>query len=258
MGWVFLVLQIVLLFIVPAYSLLGGLALLLAVVHLFPAADPVAVVGSFEAVGVCLAIRKLARRIRRRREAKEEARRLQEQSLKQAEERKRQQERQREIEQAARKDFAEAVFDGRYPSEQVLATLADCDREIPADPKEALEEMLYGSCSLHPMTFGHAVSLIQQRQRIERRAKRRQARRRRQGDFEATGPVTEAEAYELLSGTPACTPEELTRAYHRKVSEWHPDKLETMAQELRDYATRHLARVNEAYERLKTSAVEAR
>ena len=42
--------------------------------------------------------------------------------------------------------------------------------------------------------------------------------------------------------------------YHRKVSEWHPDKLnETMAQELRDYATRHTARINEAYERLRSA-----
>ena len=27
-------------------------------------------------------------------------------------------------------------------------------------------------------------------------------------------------------------------AYHRNVSQWHPDKLETMAPELKDYATR--------------------
>lgn len=47
----------------------------------------------------------------------------------------------------------------------------------------------------------------------------------------------------------------LTRAYHRKVSEWHPDKLNTMAQELRDYATRRTARINEAYDRLRSSWV---
>jgi curved DNA-binding protein CbpA len=47
-------------------------------------------------------------------------------------------------------------------------------------------------------------------------------------------------------------PEELARAYHRKVSQWHPDKLnETMAQELRDYATRRTARINEAYHMLR-------
>ncbi len=53
---------------------------------------------------------------------------------------------------------------------------------------------------------------------------------------------------------PGCTLEELTRAYHRKVPEWHPDKLDTMAQELMDYATRRMARVNEAYQRLRRRA----
>jgi len=59
----------------------------------------------------------------------------------------------------------------------------------------------------------------------------------------------------LLGVSQGCTPEELTRAYHRKVSEWHPDKLGTMAQELRDYATRRTARINEAYERLRSARV---
>jgi hypothetical protein len=135
----------------------------------FPSADPVAVFSTFEVVGVCLASRKLAKRIHRRKEVKEEARRLEEQLRKEEEESKRP-ELPREIEQAAKSEFAEAVLDGRYPAEQVLATLADCDCEIPAEPKEAVEEMLYGSCSLRPMTFGDAVGLIQQRQRIERRA----------------------------------------------------------------------------------------
>jgi len=82
------------------------------------------------------------------------------------------------------------------------------------------------------MAFGDAVCLIQQRQRVEKRAKKRAAR----GDGgrpEPTGPVTQAEAYELLGVSQGCTLEELARAYHRKVSEWHPDKLDTMAQELR-------------------------
>ncbi len=48
----------------------------------------------------------------------------------------------------------------------------------------------------------------------------------------------------------------LASAYHRKVFQWHPDKLnETMAQELRDYATRRTARINEAYERLRSARV---
>ena len=47
-------------------------------------------------------------------------------------------------------------------------------------------------------------------------------------------------------------------AYHRKVSQWHPDKLEPMAQELRDYATRHTARINEAFQMLKSTTVQNR
>ncbi len=47
-------------------------------------------------------------------------------------------------------------------------------------------------------------------------------------------------------------------AYHRTVSHWHPDKLETMAPELRDYATRHTARINEAYKKLKSTTMQNR
>lgn len=82
------------------------------------------------------------------------------------EERKRQEELRRRAEESARKQFEAAIMDGRYPAEQVLAMLAECDRDMPVNLKEALEEMLYGSCTLHPMAFGDAVCLIQQRQRV--------------------------------------------------------------------------------------------
>jgi curved DNA-binding protein CbpA len=59
----------------------------------------------------------------------------------------------------------------------------------------------------------------------------------------------------LLGVSPGCALEELTKPYNRKVSKWHPDKLDTMAQELRDYATRRTARINEAYDRLRSSRV---
>ena len=51
-----------------------------------------------------------------------------------------------------------------------------------------------------------------------------------------------------------CSPEEVASAYRRKVSEWHPDKLDTMAQELREYATRRTARLNEAFQKLRPRA----
>jgi curved DNA-binding protein CbpA len=44
-------------------------------------------------------------------------------------------------------------------------------------------------------------------------------------------------------------------AYQRTVSHWHPDKLEMMAPELREYATRRTARINEAYRLIKSTAV---
>jgi curved DNA-binding protein CbpA len=40
------------------------------------------------------------------------------------------------------------------------------------------------------------------------------------------------------------------------VSEWHPDKLDSMAPALRDYATRHTARINEAYQMVKSTTVQ--
>jgi DnaJ-domain-containing protein 1 len=51
-----------------------------------------------------------------------------------------------------------------------------------------------------------------------------------------------------------CTPDELAHAYHQKMSQWHPDKLENMAPELKDYATRQTQRINEAYQKLKPMA----
>lgn len=95
------------------------------------------------------------------------------------------------------------------------------------------------------------------RQRTEERA-RQKAATGRQSPAESNGAVTQADAYELLGVSQGCTPEELARAYHRKVSEWHPDKLDTMAHELRDYATRRTARINEAYDRLRSGLVQRR
>jgi len=77
--------------------------------------------------------------------------------------------------------------------------------------------------------------------------------RREERAPEPTGLVTQAEACELLGVTQECSLGELANAYHRKVSEWHPDKLDTMAQELREYATRRTARIDEAYQKLRSA-----
>jgi DnaJ-domain-containing protein 1 len=58
------------------------------------------------------------------------------------------------------------------------------------------------------------------------------------------------ELYELLGLQPGCTETELKSAYRQKVSQWHPDRLEHMALELRQFATEQLAKINAAYEKL--------
>jgi len=203
----------------------------------------------------CTAIYRLtgAGRRKQEEEQREEHRRWEERR-KEEEERERQEELRRKVIEDAKQQFEQAVMGGHFPSEQVLAILADCDSDIPTNLKEAVEELLYGSCSMWPLSFSDAVHLIQQRQRVEERAKKRAARGEGHRP-EPTGPVTQVEACELLGVSQGCTPEELARAYHRKVSEWHPDKLDTMAQELRDYATRRTARINEAYDWLRSSRV---
>ena len=184
-----------------------------------------------------------------RREREEEQRRLEE-LYKQERERQRREEARRKVVEDAKQRFEEAVLRGRFPSDEVLAVLEDCGSEISANLKEAVEELLYGRCSMSAMRWGDAVPRIRQRQRTEARAKARTAR----GDghaSEAAGPVGQAEACELLGVSAGCTKEELANAYRSKVSQWHPDKLETMADELKAFATRRTARINEAYQILR-------
>ena len=188
------------------------------------------------------------------RERERESRR-QEELHRQEQERKRQEELRRKVIEDAKHQFEQAVMGGCFPSEEVLAILADCDSDIPVNLKEAVEELLYGRCSLDPMAFGDAVRLIQQRQRTEERAKARAASGNGHG-FDPTGPVTQGEAYELLGVSPGCTRAELVAAYRRRILQWHPDKLETMADELKAFATRRAARINSAYDMLKQRSAQ--
>jgi len=135
-------------------------------------------------------------------------------------------------------------------SEDVLAVLESGNFYMPVNLKEAVEELVFGRCSMSNMDWGDAVALIRQRKRIAERAKARAAR----GE-EPTGPLSQAEVYELLGVGQGCSPEELASAYRRTVLQWHPDKLETMADEQKAYATRRTARINEAYERLRSARV---
>jgi hypothetical protein len=146
---------------------------------------------------------------------------------------------------------------GQFPSGDVLTVLSDFESEcedIPTNDKEAFEELLSGTCTMREITYGEAVRLIRQRQRVNERAQQRTARVGLPGD-DPDRPLGEPEAFALLGVAQGCTPEELAHAYHLTMSQWHPDKLEMMAPELREYATRRTVRINEAYQFLKTTAV---
>jgi Na+-transporting methylmalonyl-CoA/oxaloacetate decarboxylase gamma subunit len=189
-----------------------------------------------------------------RREWEEEQRQRQEQR-KQDEERERKEAAERQAKSDAKKQFEQAILNGQFPTNEVLSVLANCDGnwdDIPTNVKEAFEELLWGSCTLRDITYGDAVRLIRQRGRIGERARQRAAKAGQPA--EPSRPLGEPEAFALLGVGQGCTPDELAHAYHQKMSQWHPDKLENMAPELKDYATRQTQRINEAYQKLKPMA----
>ncbi len=186
---------------------------------------------------------------------RQEEQRQRDEWRKQEEERKRQEQAKRQAKADAKKQFEQAIMDGEFPSGEILSVLRDSFDHIPENIKEALEELLWGSCTLREMDYYDAVRLIRQRGRIGERARQRTARVGLPGD-DPDRPLGEPEAFALLGVAPGCTPNELADAYHRAVSQWHPDKLDSMAPELRDYATRHTARINEAYQKVKPTTVQ--
>ena len=189
-----------------------------------------------------------------------EAKREQEEQCRQENERRRH-EKEREQQEAAerqaksdaKKQFEQAILNGQFPTNEVLSVLANCNGnwdDIPTNVKEAFEELLTGTCTLREISYGDAVRLIRQRGRIGERARQRAGRVGLPGD-DPSRPLGEPEAFALLGVGQGCTPDELAHAYHQKMSQWHPDKLETMAPELKDYATRQTQRINEAYQLVK-------
>jgi hypothetical protein len=61
----------------------------------------------------------------------------------------------------------------------------------------------------------------------------------------------------LLFGTIATsTREQVRSAYRRKVSAWHPDRMQCAPQKIREYATQQMAAINEAYRLLRTALLE--
>ena len=188
-------------------------------------------------------------------EREEEQRRLEE-DRRRKEQREREEAAERQAKSDAKKQFEQAILNGQFPTNEVLSVLANCDGnwdDIPTNVKEAFEELLTGTCTLREISYGDAVRLIRQRGRIGERARQRAGRVGLPGD-DPSRPLGEPEAFALLGVGQGCTPDELAHAYHQKMSQWHPDKLENMAPELKDYATRQTQRINEAYQKLKPMA----
>ncbi|GIX38166.1 J domain-containing protein [Silanimonas lenta] len=67
------------------------------------------------------------------------------------------------------------------------------------------------------------------------------------GWFRRRGP----DPYTVLDVSPSADNETLRRAWQRLVSQYHPDKLEGVAPELRAQADRRLREINRAYEELR-------
>lgn len=65
------------------------------------------------------------------------------------------------------------------------------------------------------------------------------------------------EDFATLGVSPTCTDDQLRKAYRKKVSEWHPDKLNNMAPELRQIANDKCAEINAAYERIQRTRATA-
>jgi len=187
----------------------------------------------------------------------QEERRRQEEDRRREKEREQEEAAKRQAKADAKKQFEQAILNGQFPTNEVLSVLANCDGnwdDIPDNVKETFEELLSGTCTLHEMTYADAVRLIRQRERIGERARQRAAKVGLPDD-DPSRPLGEPEAFALLGVGQGCTPDELAHAYHLTMSQWHPDKLETMAPELREYATRRTARINEAYQKVKTTTM---
>jgi DnaJ-domain-containing protein 1 len=56
------------------------------------------------------------------------------------------------------------------------------------------------------------------------------------------------DALRMLGVSASASATEIKKAYHAKISQWHPDRLEGMAPELKKIATEKLAQINAAYE----------
>ncbi len=68
--------------------------------------------------------------------------------------------------------------------------------------------------------------------------------------------MTAQRARLLLEVIPSSTREQVRSAYRRMVGQWHPDRLQLTTEAIRNYATQHMARLNEAYRLLCATEIQ--
>jgi hypothetical protein len=98
-----------------------------------------------------------------------------------------------------------------------------------------------------------AYSWIQQGPMSEG-APRHDAASREAGSATETGDkMTIGHAHRLLGTITTSSLEEIRSAYRRKVSEWHPDRLQCASEPIRECATQQMVAINEAYRLLRAA-----
>lgn len=69
----------------------------------------------------------------------------------------------------------------------------------------------------------------------------------------ATGGSTIEDAYKVLGVSPEATDDEVRKAYKKLVMEYHPDRVATLGDDVKEAATRKLQEINQAKERIYKS-----
>ncbi|WP_194869200.1 DnaJ family molecular chaperone [Myxococcus sp. AB025B] len=102
--------------------------------------------------------------------------------------------------------------------------------------------------------FQAAARRNAQKEREEQRARVAEEARRREAEARARPEVGHRDRpfdpHEILGVARGCSKNELRRAYHAQMAQYHPDKVAHLGKELRELAERKALEINRAYEML--------
>jgi len=76
------------------------------------------------------------------------------------------------------------------------------------------------------------------------------------GSVKLLYPMTQISACQFLGVPPTSTPKQIKAAYRQMVSQWHPDRFEFQAEEVRQRATEQMAAINDAYHLLRSELMQ--